>query len=142
MERIVGIDYGKKRTGIAISDPLTLFASPLTTLPSEKVVEYLKEFREEKGISRFVVGYPMNLDNTPSEGAKFVEQFLNLLKKHFSEIPVNLVDERFTSKMAFQAMIDGGVKKSGRREKGMVDKISAAIILQSYIDSQKIKRES
>lgn len=141
MERIVGIDYGKKRTGVAVSDPLGIFASALETVPSAGIVEYLKNYTLREKVSRFVVGYPMNLDNTPSEGARFVEQFLNLLKKHFPSIPVTLEDERFTSRMAFQAMIDGGVKRMDRRDKSMVDKISAAIILQSYLDRCVIERE-
>ncbi|MFA5641590.1 MAG: Holliday junction resolvase RuvX [Bacteroidales bacterium] len=139
MQRIVGIDYGKKRTGVAVSDPLGVFATPICTVPSGTIVEYLKKYIQKESVSRFVVGYPMNLNNTPSEGAKFVDQFLNLLKKHFPNIPVTLEDERFTSKMAFQTMIDGGVKKMERRDKSMVDKISAAIILQSYLDSAAIR---
>lgn len=140
MERIVGIDYGKKRTGVAVSDPLGIFASALDTVPSSNVVDYLKNYTQKESIIRFVVGYPMNLNNEPSEGAKFVDQFLNLLRKHFPLIPVTLEDERFTSKMAFQAMIDGGVKKMERRDKSMVDKISAAIILQSYLDRMAYER--
>lgn len=140
MERIVGIDYGKKRTGVAVSDPLGVFATAIETVPSGTIVEYLKNYTQKEKVSRFVVGYPINLNNTPSEGAKFVDQFLNLLRKHFPNIPVSLEDERFTSKIAFQTMIDGGVKKMDRRNKSMVDKISAAIILQSYLDSSAIKR--
>lgn len=134
MERIVGIDYGKKRTGIAVSDPLGIFASALETVPSADIVRYLKNYTQKETVVRFVVGYPMNLNNTPSEAAKYVDQFLNLLKKHFPAIPVTLEDERFTSAMAFQTMIDGGVKMMDRRDKSMVDKISAAIILKSYLD--------
>jgi putative Holliday junction resolvase len=134
MDRIVGIDYGKKRTGVAVSDPLGIFATALETVPSANIVAYLKNYTQKESIVRFVVGYPVNLNNTPSEGAKFVDQFLNLLRKHFPDVPVTLEDERFTSKMAFQAMIDGGVKKMDRRDKSMVDKISAAIILQSYLN--------
>jgi len=134
MERIVGIDYGKKKTGIAISDPLGIFASALETVSSASVVDYLKNYTRKESVTMFVVGYPLNLNGEPAEGAKYVDQFLNLLKKHFPEMPVTLEDERFTSKMAFQTMIDGGVKKMARRDKSMVDKISAAIILQSYLD--------
>lgn len=141
MERIVGIDYGKKRTGVAVSDPLGIFASALETVPSASIVDYLKNYTLKENVSRFVVGYPVNLDNTPTDGTRFVDQFLNLLKKHFPKIPVTLTDERFTSKMAFQAMIDGGVKKMDRRDKSMVDKISAAIILQGYLDSCQIQQK-
>ena len=137
MERIVGIDYGKKRTGIAVSDPLGIFASALETVPSAGVIEYLKNYTQRESIIMFVVGYPLNMNNEPSEAAKYVDQFLNLLKKHFPETSVILEDERFTSKIAFQTMIDGGVKKIDRRDKSMVDKISAAIILQSYLDRRQ-----
>ena len=141
MERIVGIDYGKKRTGVAVSDPLGIFATAIETVPSGDIVRYLKNYTQKEQVVRFVVGYPMNLNNTPSEGARFVDQFLNLLKKHFPEIPVTLEDERYTSSMAFQTMIDGGVKMMDRRDKSMVDKISAAIILQSYLDRKAIEKK-
>lgn len=141
MERIVGIDYGKKRTGVAVSDPLGIFANAIETVPSGDIVRYLKNYTQKETIVRFVVGYPMNLNNTPSEGARYVDQFLNLLKKHFPEIPVTLEDERYTSSMAFQTMIDGGVKMMDRRDKSMVDKISAAIILQSYLDRKAIEKK-
>lgn len=134
MNRIIGIDYGKKRVGVAVSDPLGIFASGLETVPAAAIIEYLKNYTQKESVSLLVVGYPMNLNNKPSEAAKFVDQFLNLLKKHFPQIPVKLEDERFTSQLALRAMIDGGVKKMDRRDKGMVDKISAAIILQSYLD--------
>lgn len=143
MERIVGIDYGKKRTGIAVSDPLAIFATPFQTVPSSNIVNFLKNYTQTESVVRFVVGYPMDMQNRPSEAARFVDELLNLLKKHFPSIPVSLEDERFTSKMAFRAMIDGGVGKMDRRDKSMVDKISAAIILQSYLDrvSTQKKRE-
>ncbi|MBR5056703.1 MAG: Holliday junction resolvase RuvX [Bacteroidales bacterium] len=136
MDRVVGIDYGRKRTGIAASDPLGIFASALDTVPSAKIIEYLQNYSRTQTIGRFVVGYPMNLDNTPSEAAKDVDAFLNLLRKRFPDIPVTLEDERFTSVLAHRAMIDGGMKKSDRRDKSSVDKISAAIILQTYLDRQ------
>ncbi len=141
MDRILGIDYGKKRTGVAVSDPLGIFATPLETVPSTDIVNYIKNYTQKERVSAVVVGYPLNMNNTPSEGARFVDQFLNLLKKHFPSLTVVLEDERFTSKMAFQAMIDGGVKKMERRDKSMVDKISAAIILQSYLDRKVIEKE-
>jgi len=134
MNRIIGIDYGRKRVGVAVSDPLGIFASGLETVPAAAIIEYLKNYTQKESVSLLVVGYPMNLNNKPSEAAKFVDQFLNLLKKHFPQIPVKLEDERFTSQLALRAMIDGGVKKMDRRDKGLVDKISAAIILQSYLD--------
>ena len=137
MDRVVGIDYGRKRIGVAASDPLRIFASALDTVPSAKIIEYLKQYSTTERIERFVVGYPMNMDNRPSEAAKDVDAFLNLLRKHFPDIPVTLEDERFTSVLAHRAMIDGGMKKSDRRDKMSVDKISAAIILQSYLDKKK-----
>lgn len=134
MDRIIGIDYGRKRVGVAVSDPLRIFASALDTVPSAKIIDYLKRYAENERVERFVVGYPMNLDNKPSEAARYVEQFLNLLKKHFPQVPVTLEDERFTSVLAHRAMIDGGVKKTDRRDKAAVDKVSAALILQTYLD--------
>lgn len=137
MNRIIGIDYGKKRIGLAVSDPLGMFASPLDTVPPAKIIEYLKNYAEVEGISLFVVGWPMNLDNTPAEAAQYVQEFLGRLRKSFPGIPVELEDERFTSVLAHRAMIDGGMKKMDRRDKSVVDKISAAIILQSYLDRKK-----
>lgn len=137
MDRVVGIDYGRKRIGVAASDPLRIFASALDTVPSAKIIEYLKQYSTTERIERFIVGYPMNMDNRPSEAAKDVDAFLNLLRKHFPDIPVTLEDERFTSVLAHRAMIDGGMKKSDRRDKMSVDKISAALILQTWLDRTK-----
>lgn len=137
MDRLVGIDYGKKRTGIAVSDPLGIFASPLETVATAKIIDYLKSYTQKESVKGFVVGYPMNLNNKPAECAGYVDVFLKQLGKHFPEIPVILEDERFTSQIAMRAMIDGGMKKSDRREKGNVDKVSAAIILQSYMERVK-----
>ncbi|MBR6269377.1 MAG: Holliday junction resolvase RuvX [Bacteroidales bacterium] len=139
MDRVVGIDYGRKRTGIAASDPLGIFASALDTVPSAKIIEYLQNYSKSQTIGRIVVGYPVNMDGRPSEAAKDVDAFLNLLRKRFPDIPVTLEDERFTSVLAHRAMIDGGMKKSDRRDKTSVDKISAAIILQTYLDRQQNK---
>lgn len=137
MERIVGIDYGKKRSGIAISDPLGIFASPLETVPSTGIVDFLKNYTQKEQVKLFVVGYPMDLQNRPAEAAKYVDQLLSLLKKHFPLVPVIKEDERFTSQIAFQSLIDSGVKKMDRRDKGAVDRVSAAIILQTYLDRAK-----
>ena len=136
MDRIVGIDYGRKRVGLAVSDPLGVFASALDTVHSAKIIDYLEKYAEKENVVKFVVGYPMNMDNTPSEAAKDVDAFLNLLRKHFPDVPVETEDERFTSVLAHRAMIDGGMKLKDRRDKSSVDKISAAIILQSYMDRQ------
>ncbi len=134
MDRIIGIDFGRKRTGIAVSDPLCIFASALDTVPGAKIIDYLKKYAETETVTRFVVGYPMNLDNTPAEAAADVDVFLKTLAKAFPEVPVTLEDERFTSVLAHRAMIDGGMKKKDRRDKDSVDRISAAIILQGYLD--------
>lgn len=134
MDRIIGIDYGRKRTGLAVSDPLGIFASALETVPSAKIIDYIKNYAASERIVRFVVGYPRNMDGRPSEAAADVDAFLPLLAKHFPGIPVDLEDERFTSVLAHRAMIDGGMKASARRDKASVDKISAAIILQSWMD--------
>jgi len=140
MDRIIGIDFGRKRTGLAVSDPLGIFASALDTVPAAKIIEYLKKYAEKETITRFVIGYPMNLNGRPSEAAADVDAFLPILKKSFPEVPVTLEDERFTSVLAHRAMIDGGMKASQRRDKSSVDKISAAIILQGYLDRQYNKR--
>ena len=136
MERLIGIDYGRKRTGLAASDPLGIFASALETVPSAKIIDYLQKYSEKETITRFVVGYPMNLDGRPSEAAADVDAFLPVLKKAFPGIPVELEDERFTSVLAHRAMIDGGMKYKDRRNKASVDRISAAIILQGYMDRE------
>ena len=134
MERLIGIDYGRKRTGLAASDPLGIFASALETVPSAKIIDYLQKYSEKETITRFVVGYPMNLDGRPSEAAADVDAFLPRLRRAFPGIPVELEDERFTSVLAHRAMIDGGMKYKERRDKTSVDRISAAIILQGYMD--------
>ena len=134
MDRIIGIDYGRKRVGVAVCDPLGIFASPLDTVPAAKIIDYLKKYAETESVTRFVVGYPVNMDNTPSEAAADVDIFLKNMAKAFPSVPVTLEDERFTSVLAHRAMIDGGMKAKDRRDKSSVDKISAAIILQSYLD--------
>jgi putative Holliday junction resolvase len=134
MDRLIGIDYGRRRTGLAVSDPLRIFASALETVDSAKLIDYLKNYAQNETIERFVVGYPVNLDGAPSEAQAHVDAFLKLLQKAFPEIPVSLEDERFTSVLAHQAMIDGGMKAKDRRDKKSVDRISAAIILQGYMD--------
>ena len=134
MNRIVGIDYGRARVGVAVSDPLQIFASPVETVPSAKIIEYLKKYALSETVERFVVGWPLNMNGAPAQAAPDVEAFLKRLRKAFPDVPVTLEDERFTSVLAHRAMIDGGMKKSERRDKNSVDRISAAIILQSYLD--------
>lgn len=138
MDRIIGIDYGSARTGLAVSDPLRIFASALDTVPAAKIINYLQQYSSKgETIVRFVVGYPLNLNGAPAQTAPEVDKFIKSLQKAFPDVPITLEDERFTSVLAHQAMIDGGMKASRRRDKKEVDKISAAIILQSYLDRQK-----
>ena len=137
MDRIVGIDYGRKRVGVAVSDPLGIFASALETVQSAKIIDYLKNYAQNENVVRFVVGYPINMNGAPSEAAKDIDIFLKHLKAAFPETPVDLEDERFTSVLAHRAMIDGGMKKQDRMKKESVDKISAAIILQSWMDKKR-----
>ena len=137
MDRIIGIDYGRKRVGVAVSDPLGIFASALETVQSAKIIEYLKKYAENAKVGLCVVGSPINMHGKPSEAAKDIDIFLKHLAKAFPDIPVQLEDERFTSVLAHRAMIDGGMKKQDRMKKESVDKISAAIILQSYLDKKK-----
>lgn len=136
MGRIVAIDYGTKRVGIATTDPLQMIASPLGTVHSKDVINFLKEYNDREGIEAFVVGMPKNLQNEDTNATIHVKQFVVVLKKTFPEKEVHLMDERFTSKMALQTMIAGGTKKKDRAKKENLDKISATIILQSYLASK------
>lgn len=139
MGRIISIDYGRKRTGLAATDVLQLIANGLCTVASHEVISYLKKYIETEPVDRFVVGLPRQLNNEPSENMKYIVPFVNLLKKSFPTIPVEMVDERFTSVLAHQAMRDGGLKKKDRQNKALVDEISAVIILQSYMETQRMK---
>ena len=141
MDRIMGIDYGKRRTGIAVSDPLGIFASALDTIDSAKLIDYIKKYAIQVRIIRFVVGYPVNMNGKPSEAQADVDVFLKQLAKAFPDVPVTLEDERFTSVLAHRAMIDGGMKAKDRRNKASVDKISAAIILQGYLDRESNEKK-
>ncbi|MFS4494604.1 Holliday junction resolvase RuvX [Maribacter sp. 2308TA10-17] len=134
MGRIVAFDYGRKRTGIAVTDELQLIASGLTTIPSHELLDFLKKYMLEERVVKFVVGEPRQMNNTPSEAEMFIAPFINRLKKTFPEIPVEREDERFTSRLAVRAMIDSGLKKKQRRDKALVDEISATIILQAYLN--------
>lgn len=133
MGRILGIDYGSKRVGIAETDDLKIIASPLTTVHSKDVIEFITDYSKKHELELLVIGLPANLNAQDTHGTNLVNSFVNLLKKKLPHIPISLEDERFTSKMASQAMIAGGVKKSKRQEKGNLDKVSASIILQSYL---------
>ncbi len=137
MGRIIAIDYGRKRTGLATTDTLQLIAGGLATVPSGEVVAYLATYVKNEPVERFVVGLPKQLNNEPSENMRYVEAFVTHLKRSLPDIPVEYYDERFTSVMAHQAMLDGGMKKKKRQDKGLVDEISAVIILQGYLESKK-----
>ena len=132
--RIVALDYGKKRTGIAITDELQIIASGLTTVKTPELIAFLKKYVSDENVERFVVGEPKQMDYTPSEAEELITPFLKHLGRTFPDIPIERQDERFTSKMAFQSMIDGGIKKKQRRNKALIDEISATLILQAYIN--------
>lgn len=138
--RIMAIDYGNKRVGLAVTDPLQIISNRLATVPAHEVINYLTEYFKKEHVEEIVVGYPKQLNNQPSESVKHVVPFVNRLKKVFPEMKISYMDERFTSKIALQTMIDGGLKKKSRQDKELVDAISAAILLQSYLDyKQNIK---
>ncbi|MGB5555671.1 MAG: Holliday junction resolvase RuvX [Flavobacteriaceae bacterium] len=136
MGRILALDYGKKRTGIAITDELQLIASGLTTVPTHELLLFLKKYTSEEKVDLFIVGEPKQMDNTPSQSEELIIPFLQKLEVAFPNIPVKRHDERFTSKMAFQTMIDSGLGKKQRRNKALVDEISATIILQDYLNKK------
>ena len=136
--RILAIDYGQKRTGIAVTDELQIIASGLTTIPSETAIDFLKDYFSKEKVAKVIVGEPRQMDNTPSESAAIIDKFVEKFKIAFPEMPVVRVDERFTSKLAFQAMIDGGLKKKQRSNKALIDEIAATIMLQDYLSRQMI----
>lgn len=139
MGRILAIDYGKKRTGLAVTDVLQIIANGLITVPTHELLEYLSKYLQSETVERILVGYPRQLNNQDSENMKRVEQFVKKLKGVFPEMPIEYVDERFTSVLAHKAMIEGGLKKKDRQKKELVDEISATIILQSYLEARNYK---
>jgi len=136
MGRILAIDYGTKRIGLAVTDPLQIFASPLNTVSPKEFDNFISNYLKTGEVEAFVIGYPVQMNNQPSESVKYINPFIKKLKKAFPEKHIYLVDERFSSQMALRTMIDGGVKKRDRQDKSMVDKISASIILQSFLDNR------
>jgi putative Holliday junction resolvase len=136
MARILAIDFGKKRTGIAVTDELQIIASGLTTVNTTDLLSFLKEYTSKEKVDLFIIGQPKQMDNSDSESEALMGPLIKKIEKLFPQIPMKRIDERFTSKMAFQTMIDSGMKKKQRRNKAMVDEISATIILQSYLYSQ------
>ncbi|MBL7847649.1 MAG: Holliday junction resolvase RuvX [Cyclobacteriaceae bacterium] len=137
MSRILAIDLGLKRTGLAVTDPLQIIATALDTVETVQLIPYLQAYTARETVERFVLGFPIRLNSQDNEMTPHVRDLEEKLKKIFPTVPISLVDERFTSSMAKAAMIAGGMKKKDRREKGNVDKISAVLILQSYMDSKK-----
>ena len=138
MGRILAIDYGRKRTGIAVSDPLQIIASGLTTVPTHQLMDFLLNYIKQEQVECIIIGHPKQLNNEDSENMKNIVPFINRLKKILPDMPVQLVDERFTSVLAHQTMLAGGLKKKDRQNKALVDEISATIILQSYLESRRI----
>lgn len=138
MPRLLAIDYGIKRTGIAVTDELQIIASGLTTVDSRELLSFLKNYFAKEQVAKVLVGEPKQMNGQPSESAPLVDAFVVLFEKEFPLIPVERVDERFTSKMAFQTMIDSGLKKKQRQNKGLIDEIAATILLQDYLSRKMI----
>lgn len=132
----MAFDYGTKRIGIAVTDPMQIIATGLDTVHPKDIIEYLKKYLQTEQVERFVVGEPKQMDNTPSQSAIHVKGFANLLKKTFPEIPVEMLDERFTSKMASAAIAQSGMGKKARQDKALVDNVSAVILLQSWLETK------
>ena len=139
MGRILAIDYGRKRCGIAVTDPLKIIANGLETVATHKLMDFLKEYTSREQVELIVIGQPTQLNGQPSESMRYITPFIDRLKKEMPNMPIEMVDERFTSSIAQQAMIDGGMKKSDRRDKARVDTIAASIILNDYLQSKQFK---
>ncbi len=137
MGRILAIDYGQKRVGIAVTDPMQIIANGLTTVASAQIFDFLKSYFVTETVDCILVGLPRQKDGSHSESAKFINPFVQKLAKEFPDIPIERVDERYTSKMAFQTMIDAGLNKKQRQNKELIDTISATIILQTYMESRQ-----
>jgi len=137
LARILALDYGTKRTGIAITDELQIIASGLTTVNTKKIFSFLTEYLKNEKVELFIVGEPKQMNNTESESEQFIRPFITKLNQTFPKIPIKRIDERFTSKIAFQSMIDSGLKKKQRQNKALIDEISATLILQSYLQQNE-----
>jgi putative holliday junction resolvase len=137
MSRILAIDYGRKRTGLAVTDILQLIPGGLATVPSQELMNYLEKYFLKEPVERVVVGLPKQMNNEPSESMKYIEPFVRMFKKKWPDMPVDYYDERFTSVLAHQTMLEAGLKKKDRQNKALVDEISAVIILQSYLESKR-----
>ena len=136
MARIICIDYGGKRTGIAVTDPLQIIATALTTIPTKELIAFLQNYISTEPVELILIGEPLNLDDSPTHATPLVKQAIKLLTKTFPNIPVQTVDERYSSKMAVRAMVDMGMKKKDRRDKGNIDQIAATILLQEYLQNR------
>jgi putative Holliday junction resolvase len=136
MPRILAIDYGMKRTGIAITDEMQIIASGLTTVASPTLIGFLKDYFTKEKVEKVIVGEPKQMNGTPSESTAIIEKFIKTFQKEFPEMPLDRIDERFTSKMAFQTMIDSGLKKNQRKNKALIDEIAATIMLQDYMNKK------
>jgi putative holliday junction resolvase len=139
MGRILAIDYGQKRVGLAVTDELQIIATPLATVPARETIHFLKDFTGKNVVDCFVVGEPRQMNNQASESAKYIEPFVKLLKREFKDIPVERADERFTSMIATRAIRDAGMKKKDRQDKSLVDTVSAVLILQSFMEAKSRK---
>lgn len=137
MGRILAIDYGRKRSGIAVTDSLQLIANGLTTVPTGQLLQFVLDYVGRETVERILIGLPKQMNNEHSENMKYIEPFVRSLRKRLPSVPVEYVDERFTSVLAHRAMLDGGLKKKDRQNKALVDEISATIILQSYLESRR-----
>lgn len=137
MPRILSIDYGQKRTGIAVTDEMQIIASGLTTIPSATAIPFLKEYFSKEKVEAVLIGEPKQMNGQPSESASIIKGFVTHFSNHFPDMPVIRMDERFTSKIAFQTMIDSGMSKKKRQDKGLIDEISATIMLQDYLTRKK-----
>lgn len=140
MGRILAIDYGQKRVGLAVTDELKIIATALATVPANETMTFLKEYTSRNAVECFVVGEPKQMNNTASGSAKYIEPFIRRLKTEFPEIPVERMDERFTSMIAIQAIRESGAKKKDRRDKSLIDTVSAVIILQSFMEKRTMTR--
>ena len=138
MTRLLALDYGTKRVGIAVTDELQMIASGLCTVRTHDCMDFLIEYLSKESVSTIVLGMPKDLRNQNTDATPYVKGFVKQIRKQFPEMKVELIDERFTSKIAFQSMIDGGLKKKARQNKALVDEVSATLILQSYMEQQKI----
>jgi putative Holliday junction resolvase len=134
--RILAIDYGRKRVGIAVTDPLQMIANSLTTVETKNIWDFISDYLSKEAVDCIVVGYPKQMNNQASDSVRYINPFLGRLRKLYPEIDIKQVDERFTSKIAFQTMIDAGLGKKARQNKALVDTISATIILQSYLEQR------